>query len=309
MTTSWAVADIPPLHGKRVVITGGTSGIGLESAKAMVKAGASVTITGRYPETGQAIAAQINKQALEGGSVDYEQIDTSDLASVTSFCERITNRFDHIDILINCAGLSRMQKRKESVGGFEMQFAANYLGHFALTGRLLPLLKRAPSARVIGLSSIAHQKGKIDFDDLQGEQRYTPLKAYGQSKLAMLLFSRELQRRATECGWPLISIPVHPGLARTNIFKVAFAGLPIRSYLIDLSLRFIGQSAEMGALPILFAATSANAKGGIYYGPKGFQEFRGYPTEAIVFPQGQDEATARRLWDISEQLSGVTYRF
>ncbi|MDR1827691.1 MAG: SDR family oxidoreductase [Methylobacteriaceae bacterium] len=304
----WTVRDIPPLTGKTALVTGGTSGIGYETALALAGAGAEVVLTGRNPGTGNAAVERI-RAAHKGAVVCYEPVDTSNLALVRDLASRVKGRFKALDIQVNCAGLTRLSPRQVSFDGFEMQLAANYLGHFALTAHLLPLLRASPMARVVSLASIAHKKGVINFDDLQSERRYSPLGAYRQSKLAMLLFGLELNRRFVAHGWSQISVPAHPGLALTRIFRSALARRPLMAELVDFGIRLVGQSAAMGALPVLYAATAPDVKGGVYYGPKGFLDLKGYPAEARVWPHAQNRETAARLWDVSVELTGAHYEF
>jgi len=198
-----------------------------------------------------------------------------------------------------------LPRRQTTADGFEMQFGTNYLGHFALTARLMPLLRRASGPRVVNVSSLAHRTGFIDFDDLQGARVYSPWKAYGQSKLATLMFALGLQRRSDAAGWNLISNAAHPGFARTGLFASGPGGLV--SLATDFAAPFFGHSAADGAWPILFAATSPNARPGAYYGPGGIGELRGAPAVALIMPQARDAAAAARLWDVSEKLAGTSF--
>jgi len=198
-----------------------------------------------------------------------------------------------------------LPRRQTTADGFEMQFGTNYLGHFALTARLMPLLRRSSGPRVVSVSSLAHRTGSIDFGDLQATRLYSPWKAYGQSKLACLMFALELQRRSDAAGWNLISDAAHPGFSRTNLFASGPGGL--LSVATDFAAPFFGHSAADGARPILFAATSPQAKPGAYYGPGGFGELRGAPAPALIMPRARDAATAARLWDVSEKLTGTSF--
>ena len=198
-----------------------------------------------------------------------------------------------------------LPRRQVTADGFEMQFGTNHLGHFALTARLIPLLRRAGGSRVVSVSSLAHRTGLIDFNDLQGERLYSPWKAYGQSKLACLMFALELQRRSDVAGWNLISNAAHPGFARTNLFTSGPGSLV--SLASGFAAPLFGHSAADGARPILFAATSPEAKPGGYYGPGGFSELRGAPARALIMPQARDAAAAARLWDVSEKLAGTSF--
>jgi NAD(P)-dependent dehydrogenase (short-subunit alcohol dehydrogenase family) len=210
-----------------------------------------------------------------------------------------------LDLLINNAGVMALPRRQSTADGFELQFGTNHLGHFALTARLMPLLRRASGPRVVSVSSLAHRTGFIDFDDLQGARVYSPWKAYGQSKLATLMFALELQRRSDAAGWSLISNAAHPGFARTGLFASGPGGL--LSLATDFAAPFFGHSAADGARPILFAATNPNAKPGAYYGPGGIGELRGAPAPALVMPQARDAAAAAKLWDVFEKLAGASF--
>jgi NAD(P)-dependent dehydrogenase (short-subunit alcohol dehydrogenase family) len=210
-----------------------------------------------------------------------------------------------LDILINNAGVMALPRRQVTADGFEMQLGTNHLGHFALTARLLPLLRRASAPRVVSLSSLAHRTGRIDFNDLQGARLYSPWKAYGQSKLACLMFALELQRRSSAAGWKVTSNAAHPGFARTNLFTSGPGGL--LSVATDFAAPFFGHSAADGARPTLFAATSPTAEPGGYYGPGGFGELRGAPARALIMPQARDAAAAARLWDVSATLTRTLF--
>jgi NAD(P)-dependent dehydrogenase (short-subunit alcohol dehydrogenase family) len=210
-----------------------------------------------------------------------------------------------LDLLINNAGVMALPRRQTTADGFEMQFGTNHLGHFALTARLMPLLRRASGPRVVSVSSLAHRTGSIDFDDLQGAHVYSPWKAYGQSKLACLMFALELQRRSDAAGWNLLSNAAHPGFARTNLFASGPGGLV--SLATGFAAPLFGHSAADGARPILFAATSPEARPGVYYGPGGFSELRGAPAPALIMPRARDAAAAARLWDVSGKLTGTSF--
>ena len=211
-----------------------------------------------------------------------------------------------VDILLNNAGLGMQPKRSTTVDGFERQFGTNHLGQFALTGLLLPSLLRAPSARVVAISSLAHRRGAIDFADPQAARGYGGLKAYAQSKLANLLFAFELDRRAQAADLPLVSVAAHPGLSATGFMTAVGLPKPVTTF-ANVAMRLAGQDAEHGALPGLYAATMPNVQGGQYFGPNGIGEIRGAPTLAAIASQARDEAVAARLWSESEALTGVTY--
>jgi NAD(P)-dependent dehydrogenase (short-subunit alcohol dehydrogenase family) len=295
--------EIPSQLGKTVVVTGATGGLGYETALALAKAGAEVILTGRDDQKGQSAIEKVSREVV-GAKVGYERLDLASLASIAEFAERMRARTS-LDILINNAGVMALPRRQVTADGFEMQFGTNHLGHFALTARLMPLLRRASGARVVSLSSLAHRTGRIDFNDLQGVRVYSPWKAYGQSKLACLMFALELQRRSDAAGWKVTSNAAHPGFARTNLFTSGPGGL--LSVAIDFAAPFFGHSAADGARPTLFAATSPTAEPGGYYGPGGLGELRGAPGRALIMPQARDTAAAARLWDVSATLTRTSF--
>src|SRR3954466_12906388 len=233
-----AGSDIPSQLGRTAVVTGATGGLGYEAALALAKAGAEVILTGRDDQKGRSAVEKIGHE-VTGSNVSYEQLDLASLASVADFAQRMHAR-QSVDLLINNAGVMALPRRQTTADGFEMQFGTNYLGHFALTARLMPLLRRASGPRVVSLSSLAHRTGLIDFNDLQGARVYSPWKAYGQSKLACLMFALELQRRSDAAGWNLISNAAHPGFARTNLFTSGPGGL--LSFATDLAAPLFGHS-------------------------------------------------------------------
>jgi NAD(P)-dependent dehydrogenase (short-subunit alcohol dehydrogenase family) len=305
--TGWTVADIPPLGGKTAVITGATGGLGYETALALAGAGAAVVLTGRNDAKGQDAIQRIRGQ-FPDATISYEALDLAKLASVADFASRFAATHASLDLLINNAGVMALPKRQATEDGFEMQFGTNYLGHYALTARLLPLLRRGHQPRVVNLSSGVHHWGTIDFDDLQGKQSYRPWKAYAQSKLAMLTFAIELQRRSDNAGWGVMSTAAHPGWARTDL---AVNGLGAGGFLWRFSKAALetlfSQSAADGALPTLLAATSPEATAGGYYGPNGFNELKGRPVPAKISARAQDPIAAARLWDTSAALTGVSF--
>ncbi|WJR75559.1 oxidoreductase [Bradyrhizobium sp. NP1] len=295
--------EIPSQLGKTAVVTGATGGLGYETALALAKAGAEVILTGRDDRKGQSALEKISGEVI-GAKVSYEHLDLASLASIADFAQRMHVR-QSLDLLINNAGVMALPRRQTTADGFEMQLGTNYLGHFALTARLMPLLRRAGEPRVVSVSSLAHRTARIDFGDLQGARLYSPWKAYGQSKLACLIFALELQRRSDAARGNLISNAAHPGFSRTNLFASGPGGF------ISLATAFaaplLGQSAADGARPILFAATSPQARPGAYYGPGGIGELRGAPAPALIMPQARDATTAARLWDVSEKLVGTSF--
>jgi NAD(P)-dependent dehydrogenase (short-subunit alcohol dehydrogenase family) len=306
MATKWTAADIPSQSGKTAVVTGANSGLGASTARELVRAGASVVAAVRNVAKGEAVSSEI-RAAIPDASIEVSKLDLGDLASVRDFAERLGSEHDRLDLLINNAGVMA-PPRRTTVDGFESQFGTNHLGHFALTGLLLPKLLAAGQARVVTLSSGAHRIGTIHFDDLQGDRRYNNWLWYGQSKLANLMFALELNRRASAAGSKLISVAAHPGYAATNLQDAGMAHWYERiggwiGYVL------VAQSADMGALPTLYAATVPDLPGGSFVGPDGFMEQRGHPHLVTAAGKAYDQEAWRRLWEISEELTGVRYAF
>jgi NAD(P)-dependent dehydrogenase (short-subunit alcohol dehydrogenase family) len=298
MAGRWTASDIPDHSGRLAVVTGGNSGIGFVTARDLAGAGATVIIAARDVGKGEAAG-----RLITGGNVEVRRLDLADLASVRSFAAEFEGP---LHLLINNAGIMAPPRRL-TVDGFESQFGTNHLGHFALTGLLLPRLLAADRPRVATVSSGAHRIGTIKFDDLQREHGYQSWLAYGQSKLANLMFCFELQKRALAAGTDLLSMAAHPGYARTNL---QFAAPPWYEQLImRVTNPVLGQSADMGALPTLYAATAPAVPGGSFIGPDGFMEQRGYPHIVTAAGKAYDEAAWARLWAASEELTGVTYDF
>ncbi len=307
--TRWTASDIPDLSGRTAVVTGANSGLGLVTATELARHGAAVTMACRDPQRAARAIQQVF-EAAPGAEVTLARLDLADLASVHAFVESWTaGHSDGLALLVNNAGVMAIP-RGTTADGFERQIGTNHLGHFALTGLLLPVLRQRPDARVITVSSNAHKMGRIDLDDLQSQRSYRRWRAYGQSKLANLLFAAELQRRADAAGSALLSIAAHPGYAATNLTT---AGPGSGSSLVATAMRafdrILGQSAEQGALPQLYAATALGVPGGAYVGPDGFAEQRGYPALTRPNDAARDEVVAARLWDESERLTGVTFDF
>ncbi len=304
--TNWTTRNIPNQQGRVAVVTG-TGGLGYEDALALARAGATVVIAGRNPDKGAAAVAAIQR-AVGPAQVRFEPVDLASLDSVAAFAERLSARTERLDMLINNAGVMRPPRRQETADGFEIQFGVNYLSHFALTGRLMPLLLRTPGARVVTLSSVAARQGAIDFDDLQSRRReYRSMQIYAQSKLACLMFALELHRRAQAAGWDLASLGAHPGISSTNLLDNAPGAeghVPMIYRIVRATLM---QSPAQGALPTLFAATAPEAKSGAYYGPNRMSETRGHPAPARVPPAAFDREASRRLWAVSEDLTGVRF--
>lgn len=301
----WSVRDIPSQAGRLAVVTGATSGIGLEAARALAAAGAQVTIASRDPAKGAQAVSQL-RGGPGGEAVGFERLDLGDLASVRAFAGRMLAADRPVDLLVNNAGLMGPPRRETTVDGFERQFGVNYLGHFALTGLLLPLLRRAPGARVVDLASLAHAMGRLDFADLQSE-RYSPMKAYGRSKAAMLMFAQAFQRRSEAAGWGVSAFAAHPGFAITDLVRPQGGAGKLAVKAVALVAPAFGQPAAAGALPTLYAATAPDARPGGYTGPDGVLELKGAPRPAKVAGFIRDPADQDRLWGESERLTGVAY--
>ena len=302
----WSIADIPPQNGKLAVVTGATGGLGYETALALARAGAEVLVTGRNAEKGRTAIEGI-KRAVPSAKVRFAMLDLASLASIRAFAASMLANGRPLDLLINNAGVMDLPTRRLTEDGFELQFGTNHLSHFALTGLLLPLLRKAQTPRVVNVSSLAHRGGKIDFNNLQAERKYNSWAAYQQSKLANLLFTFELQRRSDAYGWGLMSNAAHPGYARTDLIPNGPGTGGLKGIGMKVLGSFLSHSAAAGALPTLFAATSPDAAPNGYYGPNGFYELKGPVAPAKVMPQANDEAVARKLWEVSEQLTGVKW--
>ena len=300
----WTTNDIPPQRGRSVVVTG-TGGLGFQDALALARAGAEVIIAGRNPSKGAAAVAALRKE-VPNGDVRFEVVDLASLSSVAAFGERLRADRTSLDLLINNAAVMTPPRRKVTADGFELQFGTNYLGHFALTAQLLPLLRKGTQPRVVNVSSVAARNGRINFEDLQSNAGYRPLPVYSDSKLASLMFALELQRRSDAAGWGLTSIAAHPGISRTDLVPNGAGRFSIFG-LVRMLLWFLFQPAAQGALPTLFAATSPQARAGAYYGPDKLNETRGYPTVAKIPQQALDVEAARQLWDVSAKLTGASF--
>ena len=312
MSTIWTIADIPSQADKRVLITGANSGIGYHAAVTLARKGAHVILACRDRSRGEAALARIATVA-PGTSIELAILDLASLASVREFAARQVHQPLHI--LINNAGVMAPPKRQQTSDGFELQFGTNVLGHFALTGLLLPALQQAAAEsaappRIVTIASIAHKRGRLNFDDLQFKRNYSPMRTYQQSKLANLMLALELDRRLRAIGSTILSGAAHPGVANTNLFQtgersaVENAARKIMGHLIGA---FLNTDAE-GALPTLYAATASDVVGGGYYGPQGFQEMCGEEVgPAKLAPQATDTATAARLWKFCEELTDVKF--
>jgi NAD(P)-dependent dehydrogenase (short-subunit alcohol dehydrogenase family) len=303
MNTKWTAARIPDQHGRVAVVTGANSGLGLVTASELARAGARVVLACRNLEKGEAALRTI-AGAAPAATTELAQLDLGSLASVRDFAERFKASHEGLDLLVNNAGVMASPRRL-TADGFEQQIGTNHLGHFALTALLLPTMEGHQDARVVTLSSNAHKLGHIRFDDLQRERGYNRWGAYNQSKLANLLFALELDRRLRAAGSTIKSVAAHPGYSATNLQS---AGPPTLDRIVmAVTNRVMAQSAEMGALPALYAATEPGVEGGSYVGPDGIGEQRGHPTLVRPTSAARDEAAARRLWELSEELTGVRF--
>lgn len=296
--------NIPDQSGRVALITGANAGLGFETARALAARGAHVILACRDAAKGAAARERLLAEHPTA-SASVEALDVSKLDSVRACAARVLAAHPRLDLLINNAGIMATPLER-TAEGFEMQLASNHLGHFLLTGLLLPRLLATPGSRVVAVSSLAARQGHIDFDDLMGTRRYDPWTAYNQSKLANLLFGRELQRRLERVRAPTRALIAHPGASSTNLFSTP-GGVLVKRVVTPLMRMFLFQSAERGALPILFAATSADAEPGGYYGPGGFNEMKGPPAPARVPPAAKDDTVASRLWTESERLVGLRY--
>ena len=303
MSTKWTEADIPDQTGRVALVTGANSGIGFEAARALAEHGATVLLGCRNPAKATDALARIQAAAPDA-TVEILPLDLADLASIHAAADDVAARFDRLDLLINNAGVMALPKLSTN-DGFEMQFGTNHLGHFALTGHLLPLLLRTPDSRVVSVSSTGHRMGRISFDDLTGDKRYHRWLRYGQSKVANLLFTYELQRKLAAAQSATIAVACHPGGSNTNLAHDA--GLLMK--LAQPAANLVMQSAAMGALPTLRAATDPAVHGGDYYGPDGIGEMRGHPKLVSSNSYSKRTDIAAELWTVSEELTGVTPEF
>jgi NAD(P)-dependent dehydrogenase (short-subunit alcohol dehydrogenase family) len=303
MSEKWTADRIPDQSGRTAVITGANSGLGLVTARELARAGARVVLACRNLEKGE--SAQRGCQAqVPDARVELEELDLASLASVREFADRFKSGHQGLDLLINNAGVMATPRRS-TADGFELQFGTNHLGHFALTGLLIGEMEGRDDARVITLSSGAHRIGRIAFDNLGGDSKYFRWRAYGQSKLANLLFALELDRRLRAVNSTIRSLAAHPGYAATNL---QFAGPPaVDAAMMKVGNRLFAQSDEMGALPTLYAATEPGLEGGTFCGPDGFLEQHGHPKPVAPSSAARDEQVARRLWEVSEEMTGVRF--
>jgi len=305
----WSEEDAGDQSGRVALVTGANSGIGWDTARVLAANGASVLVACRNPERGTAAVDRI-RELHPGSDVRVLQLDLADLDSVRAAADDVRGASQRIDLLINNAGLMATPLQR-TAQGFEMQFGVNHLGHFALTGLLLPCLLATPGSRIVSVSSTGHRPGRMRFEDLQWETEYKPWGAYFQSKLANLLFTFELQRRLSAAGHATAALAAHPGGSKTNLGNENPGGIvnTLLERARPLMERWILQSSAMGALPTLRAALDPGARGGEYYGPDGFNEQTGHPVKVDSSRRSKDTEAAHRLWNVSEELTGVTYDF
>ncbi|HEX2087930.1 MAG TPA: oxidoreductase [Solirubrobacteraceae bacterium] len=296
----WTAEDIPDQSGRHAVVTGANSGLGHHVSTELARKGARVILACRDLGRGEDALRRL-RERVPGADAELRRLDLADLSSVREFADGVDAP---LDLLVNNAGVMAGPHRT-TADGFELQFGTNHLGHFALTGLLLPRLLRSERPRVVSVSSGAHRMGRMNFDDLQSERSYKRWNAYGQSKLSNLLFMRELGRRAAEAGTPLVSVAAHPGYAATHLQTT---GHTLDDLIMKVSNAVIAQSDRMGALPLLYAATE-DLESGAYVGPDGIAEQRGHPKLVGMSGRARNDEDARRLWEVSEQLTGVTYDF
>ncbi len=308
----WTENDIPDLTGKRALVTGAASGIGYEAARGLAQHGAEVLLVDRNEKAG-AESLQKIRALRPDARVEFLPLDLASQKAVREFAAQQVAEGKPLDILVNNAGIQPISERRTTSDGFELTFGIGHLGHFTLTAGLFPLLLKSKAPRVITVSSLVHRLGQFDWNDLQMEHGYSSQRPYNQTKLANMLFARELQRRAQAKGLPLLSLIVHPGVSRTNIgtSRKNLGEYRLHDHMITAVLTAVmsvfGQSAEGGGWPTLYAATMPDVTPGGFYGPDGIGETRGAPAPAKIHKAGHDDTTARRLWEVSEQLTGVRF--
>ena len=303
--SKWTPQQMPSQQERLAIVTGANSGIGYQTARYLARAGATVILACRSAAKGEAARARIVAENA-AAKIEVRALDVADLDSVRRFAAEFLSEGKPLDLLINNAGVMAIPERRTTPQGFEMQFGTNHLGHFALTGLLLPALLRQPKSRVVTVASIAHKGGKLNFDDLNGERGYDPRGAYQQSKLANLVFGLEFDRRLRAHSVDTTSVIAHPGVAVTNIISNGM-GTGMKSRIVGALLPLVAQSDDRGSWPLVYAATSSEVHGGGYYGPDGIAEIKGMPVEVKPKPQALDPAAGKRLWDVSETLTGVRY--
>ncbi|MHA2032092.1 MAG: oxidoreductase [Candidatus Kariarchaeaceae archaeon] len=305
----WKAEDMPDQTGKVMIITGANSGLGLYASMELARKGATVIMTSRNIDKGHEAVEEI-KQEIPHAKVELMQLDLSKLSSVKSFTGEFNEKYERLDALINNAGIMQPPYTKTE-DGFELQIGVNHFGHYVLTGLLLEKLKNTPGSRVINQSSMAHSRGKMNFDDINSEKKYSRLGAYGQSKLANLLFNNELNRLFKENSIDSIAIGVHPGYTATNLQHngPTLGGKSLWSRIYTITNKLMAQCVDKGILPMLYAATEDDLDGGDYIGPGRFSGARGYPKRVKASDSAYNQEVAKRLWGASEDLTGVKYNF
>lgn len=302
---NWTKNNIPGLTGKTIIVTGGNSGIGFESVKAFAEKGAEVIMASRSVEKGLEAKDEIVRKTVTG-NIEVMQLDLADLSSIKEFSADFKKKYKKLDVLLNNAGIM-MSPYFKTKDGFEGQMGINHLGHFALTLQLLPLLIKTPGSRIVNVSSGAHKRGTMDFENLLFEngKDYSPIKAYGRSKLSNLLFTYELQRKLEKAGKDTIAVAAHPGVAKTNLGRYILKNVIVK--LLMPIFWLISQDQEKGALPQVRASVDPNVKGGEYYGPDGRNETKGYPVKVESNEASHNKEDAAKLWKISEELTGLSF--
>ena len=301
----WTKENIPDITGKVIIVTGGNSGIGFEAAKEFARKGAKTILACRNLDKAKKAAEKIKKK-IPDALIEIIRLDLADLDSVQKFTKEFKEKYDRLDILVNNAGIMMVPYRK-TVDGFESQVGTNHLGHFALTGLLFDILTKTAGSRVVNVSSNGHKFGDTDFSKFTFDKckEYSRMNAYGRSKLANILFTYELDRRFKNASIDAISVAAHPGISNTNLANHMAGWF---APLMKLLSSFMLQSAAKGALPTIRAAVDPEVKGGEYYGPRGKNEFRGYPVRVESSAVSHNEKDAKKLWEISEKLTGVNFK-
>jgi len=306
---NWTAKNIPDLTGKKIIVTGANSGLGYYTSLELARKNAMVIMACRNTDKAKKAESEIRQEVPEA-KTEIRELDLADLQSVKAFADLYAKEFNQLDVLINNAGLMAIPESKTRQG-FEMQFGTNHLGHFALTGKLFSLLKKTNGSRVVTLSSLMYKRGKINFDDLNLEHKYDKWKAYGQSKLANLMFALELDRRIKKNGLNVISIGAHPGYSSTNlqIKGPEMTGSGIMAFFMKIVNALFAQSPQKGVLPQLYAAAADGLSGGEYIGPGGTGNIRGFPEKEKINWNKVDMDVAKKLWEVSEELTGVPFDF
>lgn len=304
--TAWKASDLPDQTGRTSIVTGANSGLGRVVTESLAKAGAEVVLAVRNTRSGEEAARAITNE-VPNARLHVEELDLASLASVRAFSARIVQRHPRIDVLINNAGLVVLGPRRTTSDGFELHLGTNFLGHFALTGLLLPSITEGKQPRIVSLSSITHKTAHLDFDDLMSERGYDAAQAYGESKLATTTFGLELDRRLRASRSPVISVIAHPGVSRSNLTPRAYEHRGRAGRMIARVLLLATQSTGRGALPELYAATAPDVHGGQFFGPAGRREVMGRVTEVHASAEAADLQVGQKLWEAGEHLTRVTY--